>query len=219
MKKPTVISTGFNAPTKAQCLESVASQWGGPYEHRYIEASEQKPPRDVITNLSAAVADLSPWDVVVWLDGDDHLARPGALQTVEWMHQTGAWLTYGSFAFADGRPGFAAEYTEAERAAGVRAAPWKATHAKSFRAGLVQRLRAEDLSWPEGAAVCWDMLVMFAAIEMAGWTRTLFCPTVLAIYNLESSHEFRHGAAGRAEQVRWEAVIRARAPYERLEAL
>lgn len=206
-----VISTGFRAPTRDRCEQSVEMQWP-PVRHVYIEASEQRPPLDVISNLLDACAKLAPEDVVVWLDGDDWLARGDACLQVAAMHEDGAWVTWGSFEYADGRPGFA----EALRPGfAVRQHPWVTTHLKTFRAGLVQRLRAEDVTWPHGAQVPWDMVVMFACIEMAG-PRIRFCPDVLSVYNFASSNEFRNGAS---EERRIEQVIRARKPYDILEAL
>lgn len=208
-----VISTGFVAPTKEKCLASVRAQVGVDVVHHYVEAAEQVPPANVLSNVLGVVDTLDPDAVCAWLDGDDWLSHDGALARVQWMHDQGAWVTYGSFRFSDGRPGFAAEYGRDEL---VRSSAWRATHLKTFRAGLVQRLRPEDREWPRDAAAPWDVVIMFAAIEQAGWERTTFCPEVLYVYNFASSHEWKHGPG---EERRWEAEIRRRAPYERLEAL
>lgn len=208
-----VVSTGFRAPTKQRCLDSVRGQTLD-CVHHYVEASNTVPPDNVITNLTRVVDRLEPTDVVVWLDGDDWLLGATALETVQAYHSVGAWVTYGSFEYSDGRPGFAAEYKQEES---VRASPWRATHLRSFRAGLLHRLREEDRNgWKAGEAVPWDMVVMFACIEMAGWERADFCPDVLCVYNFASSHEFRHGPS---EERAIEREIRAEEPYTRIVSL
>ena len=209
-----VVSTGFAAPSADTCRASVRSQRVAfPVEHRYVEASTQRPARNVITNVLEAVGSVSPSEIVVWLDGDDWLAAPDVLQYVADTHEHGAWVTWGSFEFADGRPGFAADLDWSRP---VRQQPWVTTHLKTFRAGLLHRMRDEDLHWPDGTAAPWDMLVMFAAIEMAGPDRCRFCPTVLSIYNFANSYEFRHGPS---EERRIEGLIRSRAPYTRVAQL
>ena len=70
--------------------------------------------------------------------------------------------------------------------------------------------------WPAGAAVPWDMIVTFAAIEQAGMGRVWYCPEALYVYAYQHSHEFAHGPG---EERAIEKVIRARKPYERVGAL
>jgi hypothetical protein len=210
--KLRVISTGLNAPTKDRCIASVKSQRlsdGVFVRHDYVDSD---PAVDVITNLSMLIRTMDPDAIVVWLDGDDHLVRPDACAIVQAMHEAGAWVTWGSFVYADGRPGFAAPVNWG---APIRRHPWVTTHLKSFRAGLFQRLRREDLEWPLRAQVPWDMVVMFAAIEMAGGRRCTYCPEVLSAYHVANSNEWKNGPG---EERRYEAIIRARDPYPLLEA-
>ena len=215
-----VVSTGFRAPTRQRCLDSVIEQEGvnftHPHYHHYLDASEQRPPRDVITNIASVVDQLDPKDIVVSLDGDDWLSDNSVLSTVAAMHAQGAWVTYGSFVYADGRAGFAAPYREGED---VRSSPWRATHLKTYRAGLFQRIRREEREWPAGAPVPWDMLVMFAAIEMAGWERVTFCPHVLCVYNYANSHEWRASPRERAREKCLGGKIRTLKPYDRVDGL
>lgn len=209
-----VVSTGFSAPTRERCLLSVEAQVVNfQYQHHYVEASTQVPPRDVITNMASVIIGLPADAIVVLLDGDDWLVDDCALVTVNEMHAAGAWVTWGSFEFSDGRPGFAADV---DRTRPIRTQPWVTTHLKTIRAGLFHRLTDEDLRWPAGLAVPWDMLIMFAAIEMAGYDRCTYCPKVLSAYHFPSSYEFQHGAG--AERV-VEALIRSRAVYGRVEEL
>ena len=204
-----VVSTGLAAPTREKCIRSGRSQKPD-VMHHYIES---EPTVDVITNMGTMISCLDPEDVVIWLDGDDWMVRDDACAIVKAMHDAGAWVTWGSFVFADGRPGFAAPVNWGTP---IRRQPWVTTHLKSFRAGLFQRLRDEDLKWEPGAQVPWDMIVMFAAIEMAGGKRCTFCPEVLSAYHWANSNEWKNGPG---EELRIAQVIRARAPYPLLELL
>ena len=56
-----VVSTGLNAPAKARCLESVASQKGVPFRHVYIEAA------NIPAHLRAV---LRPFRLA-WLEAED----------------------------------------------------------------------------------------------------------------------------------------------------
>ena len=208
-----VVSTAFAAPTRERCLASVASQRGCQFTHHYVEASTQDPPQDVITNQMSVIRSLPPDAIVALLDGDDWLAHPDALAAVAYLHEAGAWVTYGSFEYSDGRKGFAGELDTHQP---VRAQAWKSTHLKTMRAGLFQRLLPADLAWPRGAPVPWDMVAMFAAIEMAGWERVAYCREVLYVYNLSTSNEWRNGPQG---EIALAAQIRARPAYGRIEAL
>lgn len=191
-----VVSTGWNHPTKHVCLASVAAQLDVKVSHTYIEASEQKAPRTKMQNLVEAIGRLKPDAVVVLVDGDDWLAHRRALSRVSLAHAEGAWVTYGSFRNSDGSPGFARPYEPHEE---YRAATWRLTHIKSFRAGLFQKLGAADTHYPcdasgdvvlEGRAPCsrWidradDPAFMFAVAEMAGRDRVHFLRDCLYVYN------------------------------------
>ena len=217
-RKVHVVSTGFAAPTRERCMVSVEGQAGCEFEHHYIEASTQEPVRDVITNQMSAIDGLDPHDVVVLLDGDDWLYTGSALAQVQAMHDVGAWVTYGSFVFADGRAApeqFRQPYTEQEWAKGPRSSVWRASHLKTLRAGLFQRLRREDIIWPQGGGA-WDQIAMFAALEMAGPARSVYCPEILCAYNFANSKEMRQGPE-HDRQI--DHAIRQRTPYRRIEKL
>lgn len=213
--KPTcrhvhVVSTG--RPMREWSRRSVAAQIGVNFKHWQVDASTQDPPRSVLENVSSVVWELPKDAVVCWLDGDDELAHPQALEKVWSLHAAGAWVTYGSFRYSDGRMGFADVYRHDEP---VRTTPWRATHLRSFRAGLFQRIRPEEIA-ASREGMPHDMIVMMACIEMAGHDRAIYCPDVLCIYHLETSHEWRHGPAQEREN---EKLVRGWAPYERVKAL
>ncbi|MFI4978424.1 MAG: hypothetical protein ACHQC8_07120, partial [Solirubrobacterales bacterium] len=224
-----VVSTGFKAPTKARCLESVREQLCGCYDtdsdtdrcydtvkHVYVEASEQSEPRPSKTeNFYRAVHALDPSDVVVCLDGDDWLAHERVLEKVRELHAAGAWLTYGSFRYADGRPGFARAYPRSR----PRGLPWLATHLKTFRAGLFQRIKEEDFKTTGGEWLfVTDMAMMLPMLEMAGPSRSVFCSDVLYVYNSATSNQESGSYDDRIKELEHARRIRLKTPYAELPA-
>jgi hypothetical protein len=216
--KLTVVSTAIAPPTKQRCIDSIDAQKGcSPFVHIYVDAAEQEPRLNAMENMWRTIMMLDPTDIVVQVDGDDWLAHDRALATVEEMHKAGAWVTYGSYVFADGRAGHMREYPPD---ADVRKYLWLATHLKTFRASLFQAVPKERFmmngQWLEHAR---DLATMFPVMEQAGPERCTFCPEVLYVYNFESSNE--HNA--RVEDLMYEqkcvAHVRGQAPMARLEAL
>ncbi len=211
-----VVSTGLRC-NRRPCLESVAKQVGALVEHHWVDAGDQDPPKTCTENLVDLISPLPPESIVVWLDLDDRLVRPDALQIVQQRHDAGFWVTYGSFVHKDGRPGFAAPYGEGES---VRTSPWRATHLKSFRAGLFHRIKPEHLKhegeWLHRAV---DMALMFPILEMAGYDRCAFIPDVLAEYNLGASFEFNATRDEIAIEKSRDNYVRGLPSYERVESL
>lgn len=185
----TVISTGFNAPTKGRCIKSVASQKGVDFEHIYIEAAEQNPPKSAMQNLYETAHSLSPENIICCVDGDDWLSYSRALARVNDEYKDpDVWLTYGSFICADGRPGFAAAYEPHES---PRKTYWRATHLKTYRAGLFQKIPKSQIfdgvNWQTHVL---DGSVMFPMMEMATHKHYRFIPDILYVYNWATSLEW-----------------------------
>ena len=170
------------------------------YEHIYIEASEQNPVLRAEENFFEVVRSLPPDSIVCCLDGDDWLAHPDVLAGIEAIYDIwpSTLVTYGSFVFADGRPGFAAPVQWPPRQHA-----WTATHLKTFKAGLYQKIRPEDiLSFP----LARDLAMMFPLLEMAGPERSVFNPTIDYVYNYGASWEFN--TASRADLVREQVYVK-----------
>ena len=213
-----VVSTGLDAPTKSRCLDSVKSQRGvSGVVHVYIEASGQSPRLSATENFRRVVMALDPSDVVVCLDGDDWLAHDLALVRVEAQHALGAWVTYGSFAAApeppgSGRPGFTRPYPSSA----YRREPWLASHLKTFRAGLYQRIREDDLRVDGEWCMAQDLAMMFPILEMAGPSRIVHISDVLYVYNWATSNACRGTLDERNRELAHASLHRQREPYAEL---
>lgn len=209
-----VVSTAWRSPNEAICRASVERQAGVRARHAWIEASEQKPERTKLENLTEAIAPLHPETVIALVDGDDYLAHNFALARAVSEHKAGAWVTYGSFSQSDGKAGFAQAYSDAED---YRRTPWRMTHLKTFRAGLFQRIDRADLffegDWIDRGD---DPAFMWPIAEMAGRDRVVFVPACLYVYSLSTAWETR---ATRSELAHERAIVEAvrwRKPYERI---
>jgi len=237
-----ITSTALNAgPCAARCIESVRRQTFGNWTHDYIDAASSDRThlfaeaarqtlsplacdgapdprvrvhrnavrRSALENLVPLWLSFDPDDVVVWLDGDDWLASDYALERVEHEHRRGAWVTYGQFVWHDGTLGFAAPCGDAPRRE-----PWRATHLKTFRAGLVRHIRPSDYA---GQVLALDRAIMIPALELAGRDRARFIPDVLYVYN--ATHAW-YRTAGDEDLARERAAcerVHALPPYARLE--
>jgi hypothetical protein len=226
----TVTSTAarVDGSTIARCVRSVQMQSFVNRRHVYFLADAQDadlvrfaglagpateirrgvyPNAPELANLWPLWRSLPDDEIVVWLDGDDFLATPFALEIVARAHAEGAVATYGQFMWADGSIGFAAPV-----GSDPRREPWRATHLKTFRAGLLKRLREQDLKTPDGAwTFITDQPVMLPVLELAG-RHARFIPNILCVYTVANlgAELSRHDPA---------YVWRQRAELERVRAL
>lgn len=132
------------------------------------------------------ISELDPWDVVLWLDGDDELVV-GAVDRVRKAYENpDVWLTYGSFQDRDGKRDHDWDPNFGHRYWGMppRSARWRASHLRTFRAGLFQAIPDAYLQGPAGAwlETCVDRAPMIAMLEMCGEHYHVF-QDVLYVYN------------------------------------
>lgn len=217
-----VVSTGYNPPTGHLCAASVAAQVGVVFEHIIVNAAEQPDPKPASQNLYEACQAIPADDVICWLDADDWLAHPEVLAHVRAMYgacavrggvgivggtseRNAILLTHGSFVTSDGDP--ATWQGAYPPDADVREHRWLASHLRTFRAGMFQRLTPEDLQLDgEWLSLGVDQAVMLPLIEWAGLDRVHFCPEVLCVYHSGSSW----GAAAHPADLEREAGVVAR---------
>lgn len=213
MSDIVVVSTALNAAAyAARCVRSVREQTVDA-RHVYVDAASDDetaiearlaggpstfviPSEDrlsVIANLRDVIRRLPRDSIVCWLDGDDWLSHPRALERVAREYEDSeVWLTYGQFEWPDKRIGFAGAYDAAVHADNAyRRAPWLATHLKTFRAGLFMSIPADMLRDESGRdyELSVDQAVMLPMLEMAGEAHQRFIPDVLVHYNYDHAWE------------------------------
>ena len=213
MERVVVISTGLATARPELCVESVRRQTV-PHEHRWVDATQSGGAK--IDNQRKLVADLPPSTIVVDVDLDDWLAHPRALESVVAAHEAGAWVTYGSFITADGEP----DRLSRAHVPDPRSVGWYASHLKTYRAGLLQRLGPGDVAI-DGVTtpLACDVAVMLPILELAGPDRVMWIREVLYVYNFREGWEANAEPDAVARERGIAAELRARPCRVRLEAL
>jgi glycosyltransferase involved in cell wall biosynthesis len=153
--------------------------------------------------------------VCVWLDGDDQLATPHALETVATYHRAGAVVTYGSCLLGDGRVGWTRPVV-----GDVRKAEFSCGHLKTFRAGAFKLIRDEDLRDEDGSyySLSIDRCVMFPLLEMFP-ERSVWVNKYLYLYNWDASYDAKATPEQASAAERVTRRIHALPPYARSEWL
>lgn len=177
-------------------------------------------PKTVVENVFTFWRSLPPSTVIVWVDGDDWLLHPRVLAELATVYRKlDPWLTYGSFRCTSPAPWSMQNFGKRYGSVPPRQDAWRASHLKTFRAGLVQQVKEEDLrrkdgSWTEYVT---DQVFMLPMLEMAGERYEVIGDDLL-VYNLNNAFmtvnkDQKKADAEYAELVR----IRSLPPYARLE--
>jgi len=116
-----------------------------------IHIIENREKKYLLRNTTDAInaAQPDPEDVVVCLDGDDWLAHQDVLSRIAREYENGAWMTYGSYAGSiSGKRGEECKaypsWVTSMRL--YRWSPWRASHLKSFKVWLWQKIKPADLT-------------------------------------------------------------------------
>ncbi len=167
---------------------------------------------------------MYPPTVVVDLDGDDAFFRADALEIIGAAHGSGAWMTYGSFrAHPDLDPPYwkVEEYDPKlfEKLGGIRSRVFGLSHARSYRAGLWQRIprdRYESNGSP--LMLCTDLLKMLDMAELCGTPeRCRFVPETLYLYRTDNPTSLDNASEERRlARMKQTEMIMGRPPLRRL---
>ncbi len=136
----------------------------------------------------------APQDIVVLLDGEDWLARPDALSSINrWYQERDCWAMYGQFRFTSGHYGLALPFPDQASFGSLRR-DWCYPFICSFRAGLYHAIHAQDPSYScmkdragEWLADAWEAALVLAVFEIAGFAHVCLNDEVLSVYNLDGS--------------------------------
>ena len=132
-------------------------------------------------------------DILITVDGDDWLADNQVLKTVNNVYESTACLmTYGNFMEHPNESIHAAFTTPYNQEIidnnAFRDTTWKASHLRTFKKKLWDRINVNDLINPktnEFYEVACDLAIMYPMLEMAG-NRSRNISEVLYIYNKEN---------------------------------
>lgn len=157
-------------------------------------------------------------DVVVFVDGDDHLYSPVSLQLLMNKITSKKLLAmHGNYALLNGEAcPWSKDYPESvKKANGYRKHPWVVTHPRAFRYGLFKYLSDNVIKDPNGDyyKCATDMALFLPVLELSG-TRTAHNKNVLYVYNDRNGYAFTKLRMG--EQKIAEEEIKAKQGYSPL---
>ena len=168
---------------------------------------------------SSTLSGAKDKDVIILLDGDDWFASSQTLTHLNSHYSDDlCWLTYGSYMlFPMGVPGpEPSEYPEnVVNNNAYRKDKWRASHLRTFRRHLWDRLNLEDLKDDSGEfyKMTYDQAIMLPLLEMAG-PRSHYVPEIMHVYNKQNPLSVDKLKA--SEQAHLAQVIRSKKPYERV---
>jgi glycosyltransferase involved in cell wall biosynthesis len=238
-----IINCGPCAPFIGRCLHSLRSQtyenWRGvvtvdpcgdatldeavrgAHADERIRVRQNALRRYALANLVDALLEtpLDPEGVIVILDGDDWLNVDDALTTVvETYERHTCWMTYGSW--VSDIPGCPAHPWHAypDNTVDFRAAPWLATHLRTWKRWLWDLIIDDDLRDEDGSyfRVAVDLAVMIPLLEICGTEKARHIDQPL--YHLNRRDPSRTDDRRYHEQQRNERLIRSRPSYPRRSA-
>lgn len=195
-----------------------------------VERSGER--RGMLHNIDAAIQRhlCDPNDVIVILDGDDWLKHDQVLDTLDGYYADSAtWLTYGSYERWDGtwlnRLGLNRQRGHARRYPDYiadnnfyRYYVFRASHLRTFRAFLWQRLGAADLRDDAGDYFqsASDVAEMIPMLEMSGPAHVVYVPEILVVYNNENPLGIRNSGRKLSQKIA-EMTVRSRARHTPLD--
>jgi len=185
----------------------------------FISRGEEK--KYALKNIYDMIAESNPdpEDVIVVLDGDDWFPNQNVLSQLNHYYMNeDCLMTYGSFArFPDGGIGQeASEYPqEVIESNGFREDVWRASHLKTFKFHLWNKVKKEDLLNKEGNfyEISYDQAMMLPLLEMAG-KRSKYIPEVTYVYNVSNPNAVNKTKAKKQHDYMLE--IRQKQKYSKL---
>ena len=161
-------------------------------------------------------------DVVVVVDGDDWLATPNVLNTLEEAYlNNNCLMTFGSYIeYPSGKKGkFSRKIPdEVIKNKSYRKSEWMTSHLRTFKCKLFRMIREEDLGNFEQKYFkrAGDVAAMFPMLEMAE-ERALFIDEILYVYN--RNNPLNEDKVDHMQQLAVEHEVRNKPVYPRLEEI
>lgn len=161
-----------------------------------IQAWKASSRATALPNLHQGIINFctNPDDIVVILDGDDSLKGKNALSFINNFYNSNpkCWFMYGSSIWTDGRKCCSSEYSEHEFK-NLRAAPFRVSHIRTFRAGLYHKISEQDPNFScmmnkegEWYKSAYDVALCYPMLEMAGKEHVYHNKEKLYIYNRDN---------------------------------
>jgi len=156
-------------------------------------------------------------DIVILMDGDDWLSSTAALSRLSEEYATDTLLTYGSYVYnPTGQRGVEpSEYPEEVIKNNLfRKDSWRASHLRTFKYCLWEKLDQEDLK-ENGKyfEMTYDQAIMLPLLEMSA-ERSRYITETLYVYNRQNPLSVDKIKAKKQSELA--VKIRNKAPYKRI---
>ena len=161
-------------------------------------------------------------NIIVILDGDDFLYGSTALSTLnKHYNDVDCWMTYGSYINLSNKQVGKFSSPVSQQVIdnnSYRSAPWCTSHLRSYKLGLLQKIKKSDIMDKNGDyfKAAGDLGLMFPLLEMSG-NKAHFVKDILYIWN--DLNELNEHKDKRELQLQYEQYIRSLSKYNRLENL
>jgi glycosyltransferase involved in cell wall biosynthesis len=174
-----------------------------------------------LANLFTVISQYPPNTTIVTIDGDDWLAHNAVLLMINNIYDKyRVLITYGSYQSYPYNQNLekynlpVAQEVINNRSYRTMSGLFTLSHVRTFKAGLFQRVKLEDLKYDgKFFDVSWDLAIMFPMLEMAG-DNVIRVPTKSLIYNVATGlndHKLR-----RSRQKLFGSIIRSMPKYHEL---
>lgn len=172
----------------SRCLTSINAQTYPHYATRIFTDGEGNDRKYLVKNTVDAIesSEINLEDVVVCIDADDFLIDENAFKIIAELYEKNPdlLLTYGSYVNESSNLSgkFCGAYKPGED---FRTSDWRGSHLKTFKYKLWKHLPMAELKDAEGnwLKCCADRAMMVPLMELAGYSRILYVPTLLYCYN------------------------------------
>jgi glycosyltransferase involved in cell wall biosynthesis len=135
-----------------------------------------------------------PDDIIATVDADDWLKSENSLSIVksyydrnpELLLTHGSWESYPN----PDAPTNNGPYKEEDFKTNIRFQPWHASHLRTYKYKLWNKIKDEDLRGPDDNYFesAWDLAFMWPMMEMAGFHRISYVPEKVYVYNQETPY-------------------------------
>ena len=186
---------------------------------------KNKEKKFALRNIYEGIEYLSPnnKDIIVTVDGDDWLYNYDVLNKLDEVYnQENCFITYGEYtklndlkrglAIPNGSEPFPRHVVENSL---FRQYRWISSHLRTFKYGLWNKIKKEDLLDEDGNffRMAWDLAFMLPMLEMAQ-ERHKFIPDILYVYNNDNPiNDFK---VDTPLQLKTDAYIRKKERYKRI---
>ena len=173
-----------------------------------------------LQNLHSSVYCADPGSIIVALDGDDWIANRYVLQELNETYQDpSVWITAGSYIESVGGKIVRPRITEDYWSGNIRHKDWSFSHLRTFKRELFTSIDEGDMKDHDGSfyKFTWDRVIMYPMIEMAGPDHFRPINKITYVYNRENP--LAVDRVHRQEQLRIEAELKSKQPYQRLKDL